>query len=95
MTGLLGWHLDEAFGPRMTNLMNDSAAPALSPVGRYVVLICAFLGWFCAGFHLSISSLAMQPAAVDLLGRTGELDVARYQKLIKQVPKKNSASPTM
>lgn len=72
--------------------MNDSAAPALSKVGRYVVLVCAFLGWFCAGFHLSISSLAMQPAAVDLLGRTGELDVTRYQALAKLVPKKGRPS---
>ena len=84
-----------AFGRRMMNLMNNSASPALSLSGRYLILVCAFLGWFCAGFHLSISSLAMQPAAVDLLGRTGELDVARYQQLIKQVPKKSSASPTM
>lgn len=75
--------------------MNDHAVPSLSPAGRYLVLVCAFFGWFCAGFHLSISSLAMQPAAVDLLGRTGSLDVARYQTLIKQVPKKNSVSPTM
>ena len=75
--------------------MNDSAVPALTPAGRYIVLVCAFLGWFCAGFHLSISSLAMQPAAVDLLGRTGSLDVARYQALNKLVPKKNSTSSTM
>ena len=72
--------------------MNDSAASALSPAGRYLILVCAFLGWFCAGFHLSISSLAMQPAAVDLLGRTGELDVARYQSLLKQAPKKGAVS---
>lgn len=75
--------------------MNDSFVPALSPAGRYLILVCAFFGWFCAGFHLSISSLAMRPAAVDLLGRTGSLDVARYQTLMKQVPKKNSVSPTM
>lgn len=78
---------------RMTNFMNDSAVPALSPAGRYLVLVCAFLGWFCAGFHLAITTLAMQPAAVDLLGRTGQLDVARFQALNKLAPKKG-AKPT-
>jgi MFS family permease len=75
--------------------MTAPAPPALSTAGRYVVLICAFLGWFCAGFHLSISSLAMRPAAVDLLARTGELDAARYQKLIQVAPKKATDRSTM
>lgn len=71
--------------------MNEHATPpSLTRTGRYVVLVCAFLGWFCAGFHLSISSLAMQPAAVDLLGRTGHLNVTRYQALIKHAPKRPS-----
>ena len=73
-------------------MMNETVPPALSPTGRYVILICAFLGWFCAGFHLSISSLAMEPAAINLLGRTGKLDVARYRELEKLVPKKGQVS---
>lgn len=74
--------------------MNDSAVPALSPAGRYVVLICAFLGWFCAGFHLAITTLAMQPAATDLLGRTGQVDVSRFQALNKLAPKKGAKATT-
>jgi MFS family permease len=71
-------------------MTNDAVPPALSPTGRYVVLICAFLGWFCAGFHLAITTLAMQPAATDLLGRTGQLDVSRFQALNKLAPKKGA-----
>src|SRR5262249_21547116 len=46
----------------------------LSPAGRLLVLAAAFLGWFCAGLHLSITSLAMRAAAIDLLERAGEPD---------------------
>ena len=67
--------------------MNDAVSLTLTSRGRYVVLICAFLGWFCAGFHLAITTLAMQPAATDLLGRTGQLDVPRFQALNKLAPK--------
>jgi SHS family sialic acid transporter-like MFS transporter len=59
-------------------------SPSLSSSGRYLILICAFLGWMCAGFHLQTTSLAMQSAAIDLLGRAGSLDVARYQELNKR-----------
>ena len=71
-------------------MTNEPVPPALSPTGRYVILICAFLGWFCAGFHLAITTLAMQPAATDLLGRTGQLDVPRFQALNKLAPKKGA-----
>lgn len=70
--------------------MHDAAAPTLTPTGRYIVLICAFLGWFCAGFHLAITTIAMQPAATHLLERTGQLDVARFQALNKLAPKKGA-----
>lgn len=69
---------------------DSEAAHALSPTGRYVILICAFLGWFCAGFHLAITTIAMQPAATDLLGSTGQLDVSRFQALNKLAPKKGA-----
>jgi len=45
------------------------------------MLVTAFLGWFCAGFLLSITSVVLQPAAVDLLSQTGQLDRARYSEL--------------
>lgn len=53
----------------------------LTTAGRYVILFCAFFGWLCAGFLMAITSIAMQPAAIDLLGRTGSIDVPRYQEL--------------
>lgn len=68
----------------------SSAEMSLSTAGRMVILVCAFLGWFCAGFHLAITSLAMQPAAIQLLGQVGQLDVGRYQTLNKLAPKKGS-----
>ncbi len=75
--------------------MTVSAPSApLSTFGRYVILICAFLGWFCAGFHLAITPLAMQPAVIDLLGRAGELDVVRFQELNKLAPKKGAKAAT-
>ncbi len=56
----------------------------MTPTGRYLVLTTAFLGWLCAGMLLSITSLAMQAAAVDLLGRTGALEPSRYDTLSRQ-----------
>ena len=58
----------------------------LSTTGRYLVLVCAFLGWLFAGMHMSITQLAGQSAAVDLLARSGRLDVERYRVLGKQFP---------
>lgn len=53
----------------------------LTNSGRVLMLMTAFLGWFCAGFLLSITSVALQPAAVSLLARTGQLDQDRYLDL--------------
>jgi MFS family permease len=55
----------------------------LTTTGRYVVLVCAILGWFCCGFHMANTSLAMRPAAIDLLARNGELDKGEYARLSK------------
>lgn len=67
-----------------------SGGTSLSATGRAIILICAFLGWLCAGFHLAMTSLAMQPAAVDLLARAGELDSARFRELNKRDAQKKS-----
>jgi MFS transporter, SHS family, sialic acid transporter len=67
---------------------------SLSTFGRYVILVCAFLGWMCAGMHMSISQLAGQPAAIDLLSRTGSLDAAKYQEWNKLLPKKGAVTAT-
>jgi MFS family permease len=65
--------------------MSQTGAPStvaeLTPAGRYVILVCAFLGWFFCGFHMANTSLAMRPAAIDLLARNGELDKAEYGRL--------------
>lgn len=75
--------------------MSHLESPAgLSTSGRYVILVCAFLGWLCAGVNMSITSLAMQPAAIDLLHRTGQLDKVRFMALSQQVPKKGAPLPT-
>jgi SHS family sialic acid transporter-like MFS transporter len=52
--------------------------PSLTTTGRALVLATAFAGWLCAGNHLAITSLAMQSAALDLLGRTGQIDRPLY-----------------
>ncbi len=74
--------------PHPESTSSVSTAPALSPAGRYLILVCAFLGWLCAGFHLAITSLAMQPAAIDLLARTGVIDGARFKALNQQASRK-------
>lgn len=50
------------------------AKPALSARGRWLVLATAFLGWFFAGVLMSTTSLAMRPAALDLLARVEIVD---------------------
>lgn len=68
-------------------------APApLSTSGRYLILVLGFLGWFCAGMLMSITQLTGQPAAIDLLGRAGELEPGRYQTLNKQAQQKTPLS---
>jgi MFS transporter, SHS family, sialic acid transporter len=68
-----------------------SAKPlALSAAGRYLILVVAFLGWLFAGVHMSITQLAGQPAAIDLLEQAGDLDAARYFYLNKQTQAKQT-----
>ena len=73
-----------------TNFQSDGL---LSNRARTLILTVAFLGWMCAGFHLSITSIAMQPAVIDLLDRTGALDRERYESLSKH-PELNKANKT-
>lgn len=70
--------------------MADSPSPPpLTNAGRLLMLITAFLGWFCAGFHLSITSVAVQPAVVDLLDRTQEINRQEYQALTAKANQKS------
>jgi MFS family permease len=56
----------------------------LSSAGRSVVLVVAFLGWLGAGVHMAITQQTGRAASIDLLGRTGEIDAARFQSLSKE-----------
>jgi len=49
--------------------------------GRLLILVTAFLGWFFAGVLMSTSSLSMRSAAIDLLSRTGVINLTRYTEL--------------
>lgn len=69
--------------------------PPLTTAGRSIILVCAFLGWFFCGFHMAITSMVMRPAAIDLLGKVGEIDSARFQEFsraIQQSAKSNDPS---
>jgi len=60
------------------------AIPTLTSTGRMLVLVCAFMGWLCAGLHLATTQLIGRTAAIDLLGRVGELDRTRFDELSRQ-----------
>lgn len=49
------------------------------------MLFTAFLGWLCAGIHLSITSVAMRPAVVDLLDQAGSINRHEYIELNSKV----------
>lgn len=68
-----------------------SSTPTLTTTGKWLVLVVAFLGWLFCGVHMSITSLAMQPAAIDLLGRNGELDAPQYRAWLDIRPKERPA----
>lgn len=69
---------------------NAITVSALSRNARILVLVVAFLGWFCAGMHMSITQLAGQAAAVDLLSQTGRIDKERFRDLAKQAKEKKT-----
>ena len=79
-------HFSNKPGPEFHLGLEDS----LSNAARLLILTTAFLGWLCAGFHLSITSVAMQPAVIDLLDRTGAMSRERYEALIKLAPTNKS-----
>ena len=68
--------------PQRAELASEGAA--LSPSGRILVLAAAFLGWLFAGTQMSITSLAMRSAAIDLLARTDALDLDRFSEWNRQ-----------
>lgn len=64
--------------PSRPDSLPTSAQHDVPTLGRWLVLIVVFLGWGFAGVQLSITSLAMRPAALDLLGRVGTVDLERF-----------------
>ncbi len=61
---------------------NSNSTNTLTQAGRYLIVISAFLGWFFAGWHLGINSLAMGSAAKDLLRDTGQYEVVEADREI-------------
>lgn len=60
----------------MTEAIDKSA---MSASGRYIVLIVAFLGWACAGVHMSIVGIVMRVAVADLLPEgTNEASIGQW-----------------
>tara|TARA_B110001454_G_scaffold206453_1_gene216882 strand:+ start:338 stop:1846 length:1509 start_codon:yes stop_codon:yes gene_type:complete len=56
----------------------------LTQMGRYIIIIAAFLGWFFGGMHLGITSLSMGSAAKDLLRGTGQFEVTVAERSAAQ-----------
>ena len=54
---------------------------SITRTGRWLALIAAFLGWYFAGMLLSTQQLAMRPAAIDLLSRTGVIERVPFDAL--------------
>ena len=57
----------------MSDSGHSTVEPAftLTPAGRYIIVVAAFLGWFFGGTHMAINGLAMRPAALNLLYLSG------------------------
>ncbi len=66
--------------------------PPLSQPGRYLILVVAFLGWFCCGFHMQITQLTGQPAAIDLLSQQGDLDRGQFDAWNKLEAERNKTT---
>lgn len=61
-----------------------ATVPSLTGAGRVIILVCGFLGWLCAGFHLSTTQLIGRTAALDLLAETGELNASQFDAWSRQ-----------
>lgn len=64
------------------------ARNSISTTGRYLILATVFLGWLFAGVQMSITSLAMRSASIDLLSRSGSLDLEKFNELNRKFKKK-------
>ncbi|MSU79905.1 MAG: MFS transporter [Gemmataceae bacterium] len=64
----------------------------LTNTGRWIILVCAFFGWFFCGFHMQITQLTGQPAAIDLLGQSGVIDPQLHKAYVKLAKNKTISS---
>lgn len=55
-------------------MADSDSSTALTKAGKTAIIVAAFLGWFFAGMHLGITSLAMGSASKDLLKATGQYE---------------------
>ena len=55
-------------------MSDPKSQSSLTQAGKTAIIVAAFLGWFFAGVHLGITSLAMGSAAKDLLKNTGQYE---------------------
>ena len=55
-------------------MIESKSVTTLTRAGKPAVIVAAFLGWFFAGMHLGITSLAMGSASKDLLKSTGNYE---------------------
>ena len=62
------------------------SAFTLTAAGKYIIIVCAFLGWFFGGMHMAITSLAMGSAAEDLLVKTGLGTVTKADRTVASGP---------
>ena len=59
---------------------DDNQTPTLTQLGKYLIIVTAFLGWFFGGTHMAINGLAMRTAALNLLAISGEGDVTEADR---------------
>lgn len=55
-------------------MADSDSSSSLTKAGKTAIIVAAFLGWFFAGMHLGITSLAMGSASKDLLKATGQYE---------------------
>ena len=60
--------------------VKDDQGSSLTQLGKYLIIVTAFLGWFFGGTHMAINGLAMRTAALELLVISGEGELTAEDK---------------
>ncbi|MEE3283579.1 MAG: MFS transporter, partial [Planctomycetota bacterium] len=60
--------------------VKDDQGSSLTQLGKYLIIVTAFLGWFFGGTHMAINGLAMRTAALELLVISGEGELTPEDK---------------